>query len=142
MYPDAAKILASRMPNYRPPADSEGPDTLEHSCFDGFESKAAAFADSRINALPCPSCAGETKAQKWINQGDQRYMNIYSCPEHGQYLVRVKFRKSREDNSWTANKLVYEADSSMLDFYKAKSTQSRRRGRSHTRRKNRPANKQ
>ena len=142
MYPDAAKILASRMPNYRPPADPEGPDTLEHSCFDGFESKAAAFADSRINALPCPSCAGETKAQKWINQGDQRYMNIYSCPEHGQYLVRVKFRKSREDNSWTANKLVYEADSSMLDFYKAKSTQSRRRGRSHTRRKNRPANKQ
>ena len=142
MYPDAAKILASRMPNYRPPADSEGPDTLEHSCFDGFESKAAAFADSRINALPCPSCAGETKAQKWINQGDQRYMNIYSCPEHGQYLVRVKFRKSREDNSWTANKLVYEADSSMLDFYKTKSTQSRRRGRSHTRRKNRPANKQ
>ncbi len=142
LYPDAARILASRMPNYKPHADAEGPEALSHSCYDGFESKAAAFADSRISALPCPVCGGETKALKWINQGDQRYMNLYSCPEHGQYLVRAKFRKCREDNSWIANKLVYQADEAMLDFYKAKSTQSRRRGRGHTRRKNRPANKQ
>ena len=140
-YPDAARILASRMPNHRPAA-AEGPDALEHSCFDGYESKAAAFADSRISCLSCPCCGGETKAQKWINQGDQRYMNLYTCPEHGQYLVRAKFRKCREDNTWIANKLVYEADEGMLDFYKAKSTQSRRRGRGHTRRKNRPASKQ
>lgn len=142
LYPDAARILASRMPNYKPHVDSEGPEALEHSCFDGFESKAAAFADSRISVLLCPCCAGETKAQKWINQGDQRYMNLYSCPEHGQYLVRTKFRKCSEDNSWLANKLVYQADEAMIDFYKAKSTQSRRRGRGHTRRKNRPAGKQ
>lgn len=142
LYPDAARILASRMPNYKPHVDSEGPEALEHSCFDGFESKAAAFADSRISVLLCPCCGGETKAQKWINQGDQRYMNIYSCPEHGQYLVRTKFRKCSEDNSWLANKLVYQADEAMIDFYKAKSTQSRRRGRGHTRRKNRPAGKQ
>ena len=141
-YSDAARILASRMPNYKPHTDPEGPEALEHSCFDGFESKAAAFADSRLSALPCPACGGETKALKWINQGDQRYMNLYSCPEHGQYLVRAKFRKCREDNSWIANKLVYQADEAMLDFYKTKSTQSRRRGRGHTRRKNRPANKQ
>lgn len=140
-YPDAARILASRMPNHRPAA-AEGPDALEHSCFDGYESKAAAFADSRISCLSCPCCGGETKAQKWINQGDQRYMNLYTCPEHGQYLVRAKFRKCREDNTWIASKLVYEADEGMLDFYKAKSTQSRRRGRGHTRRKNRPASKQ
>ncbi len=140
-YPDAARILASRMPNHRPAA-AEGPDALENSCFDGYESKAAAFADSRISCLSCPCCGGETKAQKWINQGDQRYMNLYTCPEHGQYLVRAKFRKCREDNTWIASKLVYEADEGMLDFYKAKSTQSRRRGRGHTRRKNRPASKQ
>ncbi len=142
LYSDAARILASRMPKHKPHVDSEGPEALDHSCFDGFESKAAAFADSRISALPCPVCGGETKAQKWINQGDQRYMNLYSCPEHGQYLVRAKFRKCREDNSWIANKLVYRADEAMLEFYKTKSTLSRRRGRSHTRRKNRPANKQ
>lgn len=142
LYPDAARILATRMPNYKPPADPTGPDALSHDCFDGFESKAAAFADSRLTQLACPCCGAETKGQKWVNQGDQRYMNIYTCQEHGAYLVRAKFRKCKEDNTWLANKLVYEADEAMLDFYKAKATQARRRGRGHTRRKNRPANKQ
>lgn len=142
LYPDAARILATRMPNYKPPADPTGPDALSHDCFDGFESKAAAFADSRLTQLGCPCCGAETKGQKWVNQGDQRYMNIYTCQEHGAYLVRAKFRKCKEDNTWLANKLVYEADEAMQDFYKTKATQARRRGRGHTRRKNRPANKQ
>ena len=142
LYPDAARILATRMPNYKPPADPTGPDALLHACFDGFESKAAAFADSRLTQLACPCCGAETKGQKWVNQGDQRYMNIYTCQEHGAYLVRAKFRKCKEDNTWLANKLVYEADEAMQDFYKTKATQARRRGRGHTRRKNRPANKQ
>lgn len=142
LYPDAAKILASRMPNYKPPADPAGPDALSHDCYDGFESKAAAFADPRLVLLPCPQCGGETKCQRWVNQGDQRYMNIYTCSEHGTYLVRAKFRKCKEDNSWIANKLVYAADEAMLDFYKAKAAQVRRRGRGHTHRKNRPASKQ
>ena len=142
LYPDAARILATRMPNYKPPADPTGPDALSHDCFDGFESKAAAFADSRLTQLACPCCGAETRGQKWVNQGDQRYMNIYTCQEHGAYLVRAKFRKCKEDNTWLANKLVYEADEAMQDFYKTKATQARRRGRGHTRRKNRPANKQ
>ena len=142
LYPDAARILATRMPNYKPPADPTGPDALSHDCFDGFESKAAAFADSRLTQLACPCCGAETKGQKWVNQGDQRYINIYTCQEHGAYLVRAKFRKCKEDNTWLANKLVYEADEAMQDFYKTKATQARRRGRGHTRRKNRPANKQ
>jgi len=142
LYPDATRILASRMPNHKPPADSTGPEALSHDCYDGYESKAVAFADPRLIQLPCPHCGGETNCQKWVNQGDQRYMNIYTCPEHGSFLVRAKFRKSKEDNSWSANKLVYPADDSMLEFYKLKATQARRRGRSHTRRKNRPANKQ
>jgi len=139
MYPDAGRILASRMPNYKPPADKTGPDALLHECFDGFESKAAAFADARLTAVCCPHCGAETKGTKWVNQGDQRYMNVYVCPEHGSFLVRAKFRKVLEDNTWLANKLVYEADENMLSFYKTKSAQARRRGRGHSSRKNKPA---
>ena len=67
-------------------------------------------------------------------------MNIYSCAEHGNYLVRAKFRKNKDDNSWLANRLVYEADDDMLSFYKAKAAQSRRRSRGHGR-KGRTASK-
>ncbi len=139
LYPEAGRILASRMPNYKPPADKTGPDALLHECFDGFESKATAFADARLITVFCPHCGCETKGTKWVNQGDQRYMNVYACPEHGSFLVRAKFRKVAEDNTWLANKLVYEADESMLSFYKTKSAQARRRGRGHSTRKNKPA---
>ena len=141
-YDDAARILASRMPNYKPPVENDGPEALSHECFDGFISKAAAFADSRLTALACPVCGGNTTSLKWVNQGDQRYMNIFSCPEHGNYLVRAKFRKSGDPDSWLVNRLVYEAAPEMIDFYKTKAAQARRRGRSHTTRKNRPAGKE
>ncbi len=140
MYDDAARILAARMPNYKPPVESEGPDALLHECFDGFASKSEAFSDDRLLSLSCPVCGQTTEALKWINQGDQRYMNIYSCAEHGNYLVRAKFRKNKDDNSWLANRLVYEADDDMLSFYKNKASQSRRRSRGHGR-KGRTASK-
>ena len=124
------------------------PKTLQYlnegqiESFEGFESKAVAFADERVTKLACPHCGRETACLKWVNQGDQRYMNIYTCPEHGAFLVRAKFRKNTEDNTWSANKLVYEADEDMQSFYKTKSAQARRRSRGHSHRKNRPASKQ
>ena len=142
LYPEAGRILASRMPNYKPREENAGPDALQHDCFEGYESKAAAFADPRLDGLNCPVCGQALEGMRWVNQGDQRYMNIYSCPEHGTYLVRARFRKDQDQNTWVANKLVYEADGDMQDFYKAKSAQSRRRGRGHSTRKNRPASKQ
>ena len=142
LYPDAARILASRMPNFKPESESDAPEALSHDCFDGFDSKASALTGSEVTSILCPDCGAELKPLKWINQGDQRYMNIYTCPEHGAFLVRVKFRRVSENNTWLANRLVYRADDEMLDFYKSKAAQSRRRGRGHTQRKNRPAGKQ
>ena len=141
MYSDAARILASRMPNYKPPVETIGPDAISHESYDGFESKAAALADARIGTLICPICGAPLSGSKWVNQGDQRYMNIFPCAEHGSYLARVRFKKNSDANTWSVGKLVYEADSDMVDFYKAKAAQARRRGRSHTARKNRPAGK-
>ena len=142
MYSDAARILATRMPNYKPPAENAGPEAVAHESFDGFESKAAAFADERVDRLVCPQCGRALAGLRWVNQGDQRYMNLFPCEEHGQFLVRVRFRRNADDNSWCANKLIYEADGAMQEYYKSKSTQSRRRGRGHSSRKNRPASKQ
>ena len=141
-YGDAERILAERMPNYKPPVENAGPEALMHESFGGFESKAAAFADSRVGELCCPVCGAALEGARWVNQGDQRYMNIFSCAEHGPFLARVKCRKNSDDQLWTVNKLVYEADSEMQDYYKAKASQSRRRGRGHSSRRGRPANKQ
>ena len=139
LYPDAAQILASRMPNAKPQTESQEGDSLLHECYSGFQTKAAAFADERIVSLSCPVCGKPLAGSKWVNQGDQRYMSIYSCEEDGPFMARVKFRKHAEDNIWTANKLLYKADDDAVEFYHIKASQARRRGRGHTKRKNRPA---
>ncbi len=136
MYDDAAQILAKRMPNYKPPAEFENPNALSHECINGFSSKSQAFSSEKLSVFPCPVCGQSTQSQKWINQGDRRYMNLYSCGDHGDYLVRVKFRRDGSDgDQWLANRLVYQADDEMVGFYKAKAAQSRRRSRSHSQRK-------
>ena len=140
LYPEAEHILAMRMPNYKPPVEDDGREPpLAHDSFDGYESKAAAFADKALTEIVCPECGESMSCLKWVNQGDQRYMNIYSCPEHGSFLVRAKFRRCADDNIWLANRLIYKADGEMIDFYKTKAAQARRRGRSHTARKKNPA---
>ena len=138
-YPDAAQILAARMPNAKPQPESQEGDALLHESYAGFATKAAAFADERISALSCPVCGKALTGSKWVNQGDQRYMSIYACEEDGPYLVRAKFRKHAEDNTWSANRLVYKADEEAVEFYHTKAAQSRRRGRGHMKKKNRPA---
>ena len=142
LYPEAGRILAERMPSFKPKTETAGPEPIAHESFEGFESKAAAFSDPRLADFSCPQCGKALEGVRWINQGDGRYMNLFPCQEHGPYLVRVKFRKDAESSSWAASKLTYEADDGMQEYYKNKSTQARRRGRGHSARKNRPASKQ
>ena len=139
LYPDAAQILASRMPKSETQPETQDVDYLLHESYSAFATKAAAFADERIVSLSCPVCGKALAGSKWVNQGDQRYMSIYSCEEDGPFLARVKCRKHAEDNTWSANKLLYKADEAAVEFYHTKAAQSRRRGRGHTKKKNRPA---
>ena len=66
-------------------------------------------------------------------------MNLFSCPEHGTYLSRIRLKKDPDNALWSASRLIYEADEETQDFYRSKLSQARRRGRSRTPRKNRPA---
>lgn len=134
-YDKADEILSARMPVLNPVTEHpEGNQPLKHEAFAGFESKASAFADDRIAKMSCPKCGGEMKSQRWVNQGDGRYMNVFTCQECGKFLMRVKFRKEA-DARLIANYLLYEADDDMLKFYKDKMNQAKRRGRSPRKRK-------
>ena len=133
LYPELGRILASRMPNYHPPVETDGPAALEHETLDGFADKTEAFSDPRVDQTLCPVCGEVMTGVRWVNQGDQRYMNLFSCEEHGSFLSRVRFRKDRDTETWAVNRLLYEADEEMRNFYKSKSNQTRRRGRGHRR---------
>ncbi len=133
--PDADRIL-SRQETVSPEMNEDEQDgVLSHECFSNYSSKAEVFSDEKISCLSCPVCGKSLSGRKWINQGDQRYMNLYTCSEDGSFLVRIRFRRETETNTWFANRIVYEATTEMEDYYKTKSTLARRRGRGHKNRK-------
>lgn len=132
-YADAARILESRMHREKKPAQC-GPEPVEHTVFTGYASKSAALEDEQLTAPVCPVCGSGMTLRKWVNQGDQRYMNLACCPVHGSELLRLKFRRG-DDGCYTAARLIYMATEGMESFYEAKAAQPRKRGRNRGRRK-------
>ena len=54
-------------------------------------------------------------------------MNLADCPDDGKYLLRLRFRRG-SNGQYTVNRLIYEADEAMQNYYAAKAAQPRRRG--------------
>lgn len=135
-YADAPRILAQRKLETQTWRDTE-PQPIAHTGPEEFTSKADAFSDPI--ALPlCPICQEKLMGNRWVNQSDGRYMNLFSCPEHGKFLARLKFKKS-ESGLWQTSRLLYAANDAMETFYRTKAAQSRRRGRRNRRKKTNPA---
>ncbi|MGN1001920.1 MAG: exonuclease domain-containing protein [Oscillospiraceae bacterium] len=127
-YDDTVRQLSMRPKKPAMEEGEEGPEPVEHLSFTGYATRSEAFGDENLSAVKCPECGGSMETQRWVNQGDRRYMSLAACPEHGRYLVRVKFRKAA-DETWTANRILYKADEEMETFYKAKASQNRKRAR-------------
>ena len=132
-YANAAKILAERNAEKEMRAAAE-PHPIEHTDPVEFVNKADAFASELARPL-CPICKKEMQSGRWLNQGDQRYMNLFGCEEHGKFLTRLKFKKS-DAGLWAATRLIYIAGEDTESFYRSKAQQARRRGRRHNQKKN------
>lgn len=140
LYPEAQRILSERVLQSKQKADPDADiSALDIASLNGLESKAAAFNSELATSIPCPICHNNMKGSKWINQGDQRYINLFKCEQHGSYFIRFRFKKHPDDNIWDVKRIIYEADESKTNIYNTKLKQFRRRGRNHTDRKNRPA---
>ena len=126
-YANAPEILARRSPKAERQRQ-DGPEPIAHASFTGYASKGDAFADARLSEPACPLCGGALSFAKWVNQGDQRYMNLADCPADGKLLLRIRF-KHQPDGSYSAACLAYRADEAMQAYYAAKAAQPRSRGR-------------
>lgn len=135
-YADSARILAQRKLEKQARRDAE-PQPIEHAGPVEFVSKADVFSDA-IAKPQCPICETALAGARWVNQGDGRYMNLFSCAEHGKFLARLKFKKS-DAGLWQASRLMYVADEGMEGFFRSKAALVKRRGRHHRRKKTNPA---
>lgn len=105
---------------------STAPEAVEHLTYQGYNSREALFEDNEIKTIRCPVCGEAMFCQRWINQGDKRYMSLANCQEHGDYLARLKVRLTEEE-TWTANKILYKADEGMISYYKSKAQQAKKK---------------
>ena len=126
-YAAAARILSMRKAKAEAEGD-EGPAPVEHLTFTGFANRNAAFDSEALTEVRCPECGQSMALRRWVNQGDRRYMTLAHCEAHGDFLIRVKLKYTDEE-TWTANRILYSADEGMVRFYETKSNQRRKRTR-------------
>ena len=136
-YPYADKILADLEAEKTAQTETavEEKNEFSPSIYRGYESKAAAFNDTRVSGVKCTVCGEDMEGKKWLNQGDQRYINIFQCREDGNFFVRLKFKRHSDALQWDARKLIYPAEDMHESLYRDKLKQVRRRGRSHSKHK-------
>ena len=134
-YESLAHRLSLRTRAAEEDGESEIAAAVEHVTFTGYANRNAAFADKALTELLCPECGREMDLKRWVNQGDRRYMNLANCPDHGDYLIRVKLKYTDEE-TWNVNRILYRADEGMAEFYRKKSVQ--RRKRTHRRKREKP----
>ena len=89
---------------------AELPGCVSRHVYYGFENKDKALARMEQEDNLCPTCGQQMSCQRWFSQPGRRYMAMARCPEHGEFLIRV--RLSHEDGgTLRVSRLVYKGDS-------------------------------
>lgn len=92
-------------------------DCLRYSNFTRFETYEDMIADPRIIQVKCPYCGAVTENTEPIFPESGRMVWTSNCPEHGGYLMRVSFKRNRDD-SMRASRVVYPLDDVHQTVYK------------------------
>lgn len=112
---------------------AELPGCIGRQVFYDFESKEAVLSAMAGKENICPVCGGQMESARWFAQPGKRYMAMSVCPEHGQFLIRVRLT-DMDDGTIRASRLIYESTSTAAEAYnrraeKAEATPAPRRRR-------------
>ena len=75
--------------------------------------------DECFTAVPCPECGKVLHNGEWLSLGSVRKNNICSCPEHGEFLVKLVCKRVSADR-WTVTRSVYKSDDEAKTSYLTK----------------------
>lgn len=84
-------------------------DCLRYANYTRFEGYEEMMADPRIIDTKCPHCGATTTHTEPIFPEPGRSNWVASCPDHGEFLIRVSFKRNRDD-SMRASKVVFPMD--------------------------------
>ena len=95
---------------------AELPGCISRKVFYDYPNKQAALAAMSGPENLCPVCGKQMKVTRWFTQPGHRHMDLPTCPEHGQFLVRVRLSQ-QQDGTYRVSRLTYEATSEAAEAY-------------------------
>lgn len=104
------------------------PEPLAQAVSDTHYTREALWQEENAAIVKCPVCSEVLERTRWVNQGDRRYVSLASCPEHGDYLLRIRVRHD-DAGLWYASHLLYKADEAMVANFREKQAHPKRRRR-------------
>ena len=95
---------------------AELPGCISRKVFYDYPDKRAAMAAMTGAENICPICGHQMHGTRWFAQPGRRYMDLATCPEHGQFLIRIRL-SDQPDNTIRVSRLTYEATSEAAEAY-------------------------
>ena len=114
------------------------PGCISRKVFYDYVDKKAALAAMDGEENVCPLCGAQMQGTRWFAQPGHRYMDLATCPEHGQFLIRVRLSE-QPDSTVRVSRLTYEATSEAAAAYakRAEKADPPERSSNHRRRRRR-----
>ncbi len=75
--------------------------------------------EQQFTEIPCPECGKVLSNGEWLSLGVVRKNNICSCPEHGEFLVKLVCKRAAADR-WTLTRSLYKSDDDAKASYQKK----------------------
>ncbi len=95
---------------------AELPGCISRKVFYDYPDKNAALAAMTEKENKCPTCGRQMQGTRWFAQPGRRYMDLATCPEHDQFLIRVRMSE-QPDGTIRVSRLTYEATSEAAQAY-------------------------
>ena len=99
---------------------------LSTDSFYPYPHKRAAFADEKLTRIVCPTCGAKLSTAKWVTKGGNFYVATASCPEHGDFIWRIKFSHASKE-TLSAVRSVYKGSKFASEHYAEVLEKSERR---------------
>ena len=88
---------------------AEIPGCISRKVYHGYATKEAAMEAMGGKENLCPKCERQMDHGKWVPQQNKRYGTLCACPDHGDFLVRVRLAPD-EDGTVKVVRMVFEGD--------------------------------
>ena len=95
---------------------AELPGCINRKVFYDYADKRAAMSAMSGPENVCPLCGHQMQGTRWFSQPGRRYMDLAACPEHGQFLIRIRL-SDQPDGTIRVSRLTYEATSEAAEAY-------------------------